>query len=405
MPFITFGDYWGRRYGPRFGFALLATGGVSAPVITTTSLPDAEVGAAYSQTVVASGTAPITFAVTSGGLPAGLSLNANTGAITGTPTTLEIYSFTITATNAAGSDDQAYTVAATQQVFTQSIGSNLVTNPSFTAWGGANAPTGYTVNQGVGPPDPELTQVDSGQTHGGTNVSGGSANFFSTGATGRPLASQAVRSSGLVYESEVVVSARSAGSLDIAGLTNTVSTVGTFRRLIRAVNTSFSVSLSSSGNITVDSVSDRLVTLNTIYPAASTDMDARLGFTLPVSPIAGQRIVLGYRIPDAETSPLTNGWVAYLQRNDSNNAWDFRLDSVVTGTATNRINVTGVGTPNAVRVVTSGNDHSAYTGTLGVDSETWTQRGAMVTNTAHNTATRCLALYMDGFTAAKLRAN
>src|SRR4029078_9814438 len=60
---------------------------VPAPlVITTSSLPGGTVGAAYSQSAVATGgTTPYTWSVSVGTLPAGLSLNTNTGAITGTP--------------------------------------------------------------------------------------------------------------------------------------------------------------------------------------------------------------------------------------------------------------------------------------------------------------------------------
>ncbi|MGO9437348.1 MAG: beta strand repeat-containing protein [Terracidiphilus sp.] len=61
----------------------------SAPplVIATTSLPNGQVGAAYSATLVASGgTAPYTWSLTGGTLPVGLTLNPSTGAITGTPT-------------------------------------------------------------------------------------------------------------------------------------------------------------------------------------------------------------------------------------------------------------------------------------------------------------------------------
>lgn len=55
--------------------------------ITTSSLPSGQVGAAYNTTLTATGgTAPYTWAVTAGTLPAGLSLSASTGRITGTPT-------------------------------------------------------------------------------------------------------------------------------------------------------------------------------------------------------------------------------------------------------------------------------------------------------------------------------
>jgi hypothetical protein len=56
--------------------------------IATTSLPNATNGTAYSATLQSAGTVttPVTWSVASGTLPAGLSLNASTGVISGTPT-------------------------------------------------------------------------------------------------------------------------------------------------------------------------------------------------------------------------------------------------------------------------------------------------------------------------------
>jgi hypothetical protein len=71
-----------------------------ALAVTTTSLADGMVGTAYSQTLAASGgTSPYTWSVTVGTLPAGLNLNASTGAISGTPTAAGTSTFTVTATD------------------------------------------------------------------------------------------------------------------------------------------------------------------------------------------------------------------------------------------------------------------------------------------------------------------
>ncbi len=61
------------------------------------------VGSAYSSSVAASGgTGPYTFALASGALPPGLTLNASTGAITGTPTSGGNFAFSIKVTDSKG---------------------------------------------------------------------------------------------------------------------------------------------------------------------------------------------------------------------------------------------------------------------------------------------------------------
>jgi Putative Ig domain len=64
--------------------------------VSTTSLLGGNVGTAYSQTLAATGgTTPYTWTLSSGNLPAGLSLNSSTGVISGTPTTAQTYNFTV----------------------------------------------------------------------------------------------------------------------------------------------------------------------------------------------------------------------------------------------------------------------------------------------------------------------
>jgi hypothetical protein len=75
--------------------------------ITTTSLPQGTTSAAYSATLLANnGTTPYSWTISSGSLPAGLSLNASTGVISGTPSQSGSFSFTVKVTDSANNTAQ-----------------------------------------------------------------------------------------------------------------------------------------------------------------------------------------------------------------------------------------------------------------------------------------------------------
>ena len=86
------------------------------PTITTASLPNGTAEAAYSTTLLAEGTAPITWSVTNGFLPEGLSLDAGTGVISGTPTAEGGSTFTVEAANDYGSDSREFTLSIDKPV-------------------------------------------------------------------------------------------------------------------------------------------------------------------------------------------------------------------------------------------------------------------------------------------------
>jgi len=68
------------------------------------------IGQEFYRSVRAFGTEPITWTIESGGLPSGLSLDANTGAVTGTPTTAGVFDFVVRADNAFGSSTLAHSI-------------------------------------------------------------------------------------------------------------------------------------------------------------------------------------------------------------------------------------------------------------------------------------------------------
>ena len=81
-----------------------------APAITTDTLPGGKVDEAYRQTLTANGTTPIIWSIENGGLPAGLSLNKDTGEISGTPTADGTAKFTVKAENRVGSDTKELSI-------------------------------------------------------------------------------------------------------------------------------------------------------------------------------------------------------------------------------------------------------------------------------------------------------
>jgi len=152
---------------------------IACPVITVlpATLPNGSIGTAYNQTVSGSGgTAPYTFAVTSGALPTGLLLNAATGAITGTPTTAGTFNFTITASDLNGCPgSRAYTIviaAAACPVITLS--------PNTLPPGVTGFPYNQTITASGGTP-PYTFSITSGSLPNGLSLS-------TTGAiTGTPI--------------------------------------------------------------------------------------------------------------------------------------------------------------------------------------------------------------------------
>lgn len=118
------------------------------------------VGTAYSDSV--SATNSPSYTISSGSLPAGISINSVTGAITGTPTTAGIYSFTIRAANSDGAVTVTYsgTVTAVPSWSDQTLADFLqgrpysdgviaLNSPTYSITAGA-LPTGISLNSSTG---------------------------------------------------------------------------------------------------------------------------------------------------------------------------------------------------------------------------------------------------------------
>lgn len=93
-----------------------AAGGTvrTSPTFTSAAPAGGIEGSDYSFTLTTSGTPSATYAVTSGALPTGLTLDATTGTISGRPTVAGTYTFTVTAANGTAPDAAAtYSVVIT----------------------------------------------------------------------------------------------------------------------------------------------------------------------------------------------------------------------------------------------------------------------------------------------------
>ena len=195
--------------GP-FTFQVTASNGVGTPAVspsttvTISATPTAPaftadtpplfgvVGTPYSYTFTASGNPTPTFAVTSGALPGGLTLNSATGVLSGTPTTAGPFTFQVTASN--GVNPAAVTPNITIAI------SATPAAPAFTA---ETPPTAGVVGTAYsylfaasGSPAPTFS-VTSGTLPGGLTLNSASGLLSGTPTTAGPSTFQVTASNGV----------------------------------------------------------------------------------------------------------------------------------------------------------------------------------------------------------------
>ncbi|MBL8515241.1 MAG: putative Ig domain-containing protein, partial [Betaproteobacteria bacterium] len=132
---------------------------LNAPTITSANTASGNVGSAFSFNVSGSDF-PTSYAAT--GLPAGLSINTMTGAITGTPTAAGVSMVMVSATNGAGTGNQTLTItitllppavtsaAAVSGTVTQALSYQITASNSPTSFAATGLPAGLSINTMTG---------------------------------------------------------------------------------------------------------------------------------------------------------------------------------------------------------------------------------------------------------------
>lgn len=147
----------------------------AAPVVVVapTSVPGATVGTAYATTNITAsgGTAPYTFSVSAGALPAGLTLSS-AGGLSGTPTAGGTFNFTVNAADSSGAPGP-YNGS---QAYTLTVAAPAITLPATTLSNGTvGSAYAATLNAATGGTAPYTYAVASGALPAGVTLSGSGA--------------------------------------------------------------------------------------------------------------------------------------------------------------------------------------------------------------------------------------
>jgi hypothetical protein len=189
-----------------------------SPVFTTTSSPTPAIrGVAYTGQFTATNTS--SYSRSAGTLPPGVSLNTSTGALTGTPTTLGTYNFTITANGAfEGSVSSARTVVVNPPapVFSDStIAGIAIRGVAYTDGVAASDVASYSLASGTLPTGLSFNTATGAITGTPTTLQSRSIVFRATNVTGStdtPARSLVVNPPAPVFSDSTLVSQASIGS-------------------------------------------------------------------------------------------------------------------------------------------------------------------------------------------------
>jgi hypothetical protein len=274
--------------------SIIASAPVLAPVITSSSTVNGTVGSNFSYQITASNS-PTSYAATT--LPAGLSLNATTGAITGTPSVAGNTTVTLSATNSGGTGSGNLTirVVPARPEITSATTANGTVGSAFsyqiaasgppTSYAAKKLPKGLTLNASTGAiTGTPMAAGNTTITLSATNSEGiGSGNLTIRVVPARPVITSAITANatmGRVFSyqikaSNVPTTYSIVGSLPIGMTLN--SKTGLIRGTPRMTgNTTLTIIASNAGGIGSAELTIRVTPATPILSGAKT-VNGKLG--------------------------------------------------------------------------------------------------------------------------------
>ncbi len=338
-------------------------------VVTPATLPAGQVGVAYSQTASASGgTAPYTYTISVGALPTGITLNASTGVISGTPTVANTYNFTVKATDSS---------TGTAAPYSGTLAYSLVINPLTPIAGAKSVTVAYNTATPI-----DLSTVITGgaatsvaiagaASHGTTSVSGTTVTYTPT--------------SGYIGTDSFTYTATNTGGTSATATVSITVTPQTPAAGTKSVTTAFNTAIGIDLSTVISGGAATSVTIGTATTHGTTSVSGTTvtytpttgysgadSFTYTATNTGGTSAAATVSITVNPQAPVAGAVSASVGYNSSNNA----ITLALTGGAAASVAVPTAPAHGTVSISGTAISYTPTAGYVGADSFTYTATNA-----------------------------